>query len=66
MAATITQSDRDTPKTVEDKVRKLPANQGLNNYDLWVLIDAEVAQSRTDAKLIENHTYVAANKHGSR
>lgn len=66
MAATIAQSTADTPRTVEDKVRKLPANQGLNNYDMWVLIDAEVAQSRTDSKLIENHTYVAANKHGSK
>jgi hypothetical protein len=66
MAATITQHPSDTPKTVEDKVRKLPANQGLNNYDMWVLIDAEVAQSRTDGKLIENYTYVAGSKHGSK
>jgi hypothetical protein len=66
MAATITQSPQDTPKTVEDKVRKLPANQGKNEYDMWLLIDAEVAQSRTDGKLIENHTYVATNKHGSK
>jgi hypothetical protein len=66
MAATITQSVADTPKTVEDKVRKLPANQGMNDNALWVLIDAEVAQSRSDAKLIENHLYIAANKHGSK
>jgi hypothetical protein len=66
MAATITQHPSDTPKTVEDKVRRLPANQGLNNYDMWVLIDAEVAQSRTDGKLIENYTYAAGSKHGSK
>jgi hypothetical protein len=66
MAATIAQSVADTPKTVEDKVRKLPANQGLNDNALWVLIDAEVAQSRTDSKLIENHLYIAANKHGAK
>jgi hypothetical protein len=66
MAATITQSPQDTPKTVEDKVRKLPANQGKNEYDMWLLIDAEVAQSRADGKLIENHTYVATNKHGNK
>jgi hypothetical protein len=66
MAATITQHVADTPKTVEDKVRKLPANQGLNSYDMWLLIDAEVAQSRTDGKLVENQTYIAGNKHGGK
>lgn len=66
MAATITQHPSDTPKTVEDKVRKLPSNQGLNNNDMWLLIDAEVSQSRTDSKLIENQTYVSANKHGGK
>jgi hypothetical protein len=66
MAATITQHPSDTPKKVEDKVRTLPANQGKNEYDMWLLIDAEVAQSRTDGKLIENQIYIAANKHGSK
>lgn len=63
MAATITQSVFDTPKVIEDKVRALPANQGLNNYDMWLLIDAEIVQSRTDGKINENVTYLAINKH---
>lgn len=66
MSGTITQSVTDTPKIVEDKVRALPANQGLNDNAMWLLIDTEVAQSRTDSKLIENETYVAANKHGNK
>lgn len=66
MAGTITQHPSDTPKTVEDKVRNLPANQGKNHIDMWLLIDTEVAQSRTDGKLVENQTYVAGNKHGSK
>jgi hypothetical protein len=66
MAATIAQSVNDTPKVVEDKVRRLPANQGLNDNDMWLLVDTEVAQSRTDSKLIENQTYIVANKHGKK
>jgi hypothetical protein len=66
MAATITQHPSDTPKSVEDKVRDLPANQGKNNNDLWLLIDTEVAQSRTDGKLVENQLYVSGNKHGNK
>lgn len=32
----------ETPDTVADKVRALPANQGLNDNDMWAKIDAEV------------------------
>lgn len=67
MAATISQNPLgDTPKTVEDKVRDLPANQGLNDNAMWLLIDAEVAQSRTDGKLKENVNYQANLKHGNK
>ena len=66
MPATITQSIYDTPKVVEDKVRALPENQGINDNAMWLLVDAEVAQSRTDSRLIENELYVAANKHGNK
>lgn len=65
MSATIAQSIYDTPKTVEDKVRKLPANQGKNDHAMWLLIDTEVAQSRTDNKLVENVRYIPGNKHGN-
>lgn len=65
MSATITQSIYDTPRTVEDKVRALPANQGLNETAMWALIDAEVEQSRTDSKLRETEAYVPGNKHGN-
>jgi hypothetical protein len=66
MSATITQSVNDTPRVVEDKVRDLPANQGKNDIALWLLVDTEVAQSRTDSKLVENVVYTAANKHGNK
>jgi hypothetical protein len=66
MAATITQHPSDTPKKVEDKVRNLQTNQGKNEYDMWLLIDSEVAQSRTDGKLIENVEYKSQNKHGNK
>lgn len=67
MAKTITQCPLgDTPKTVEDKVRALPANQGLNEAAMWAKIDTEVAQSATDGKLLSVERYDAngANKHG--
>jgi len=52
MAASITQHPFDTAKTVEDKVRALPANQGKNDNALWLLIDAEINQSSSDGKLV--------------
>lgn len=63
MAATIEQSDLDTPKTVEDKVRALPANQGLNENEMWEKIDAEVKQSRKDKKLRDTEAYDDQDKH---
>lgn len=63
MKATIEQSDTDTPGTVEDKVRALPANQGLNENEMWKLIDAEIEQSRKDGKLRDTEAYVPMDKH---
>lgn len=62
MPKTITQSVYDTEKTVEDKVRALPANQGLNEANMWTLIDAEVTQSTSDGKLTGN--FKPKDKHG--
>lgn len=61
--ATIEQSDLDTPKTVEDKVRALPENQGKNEKEMWKLIDDEVAASRKAKKLRETEAYVPQSKH---
>ena len=33
----------ESTSTVADKVRDLPANQGLNDNAMWLLIDAEIA-----------------------
>jgi hypothetical protein len=69
MAATINQHPLgDTPHIIEDKVRALPANQGLNEYDMWVKIDAEVAQSSSDGKLkaVERYDANGKNKHGAK
>lgn len=62
--STIEQSDTDTPKTVEDKVRALPANQGLNESEMWELIDEEVGSSRSAGKLRDTEAYDAKDKHG--
>jgi hypothetical protein len=61
--ATIEQSENDTPKTVEDKVRALPANQGKNESEMWKLIDAEVAESRKAGKLRDTEAYNPQDKH---
>lgn len=62
--STIEQSDLDTPKTIEDKVRALPQNQGLNEIDMWTLIDAEVAQSQKDKMCRDTEEYTPELKHG--
>lgn len=61
--ATIEQSENDTPKTVEDKVRALPENQGLNENEMWDKIDDEVEESRKANKLKNTEDYVPHNKH---
>lgn len=63
MAATIPQTYFDTEKTVEDKVRNLPSNQGKNESAMWTLIDAEITQSIADGKLQRNMN--RNNKHGN-
>jgi len=61
--ATIEQSDLDTPATVEDKVRALPENQGINDLDMWTKIDTEIAQSRKDKMLRDTEDYTPELKH---
>lgn len=59
----------DTPKVIEDKTRALPANQGLNEYDMWLKIDTEVASAVSASKVLPVETYPAAstgNKHGNK
>lgn len=50
----------DTPRVVEDKVRALPANQGLNEGEMWKLIDKEVEAARKEGKLREVDDYHAS------
>ena len=64
MAASIKQSVYDTEKVIEDKVRALPQNQGLNEYDMWVKIAAEIAQSKSDNKFVPNT--LTQNKFGNK
>lgn len=59
----------DTPKVIEDKVRALPANQGLNEADMWTKINTEITAASTASKLIPVEIYPAAatnNKHGKK
>lgn len=44
----------DTKSRIEDKVRALPENQGLNDIDMWAKIDAEVKAARSAGTLIDN------------
>lgn len=37
----------DTKSTIEDKVRALPENQGLNDSDMWKKIDKEVEAAKS-------------------
>lgn len=58
----------DTPKVIEDKTRALPANQGLNEFEMWQRIDTEVAEARSAGKLRMVEDYkggaVVGNKYG--
>lgn len=49
--STIEQSENDTPKVIEDKVRALPANQGKNEDEMRQLIEAEIETSKKDKKV---------------
>jgi hypothetical protein len=54
----------DSVGTIADKTRDLPANQGLNNYEMWVKIDTEIASAITAGKCINPNDYLKTNKHG--
>lgn len=62
----IERSDLDTPKTIEDKVRNLPQNQGINEDEMWKRIDEQVEKSRQAGKLRNTEGYVPHNKHGEK
>lgn len=47
----------DTPPVVGDKTRALPANQGLNDHQMWLKIDTELASALSAGTLILNQTY---------
>lgn len=58
----------DTPKQIEDKVRALPANQGLNEYEMWQKIDTEITEATSAGKLRNTERYTngpsTGNKYG--
>jgi hypothetical protein len=59
----------DTPKVIEDKTRALPANQGLNEFDMWAKIDTEIAAAKTASKFRAVEDYPVAgtnNKYGKK
>lgn len=53
----------DTPKQIEDKVRALPENQGINESEMWEKIDSEVASAGEEGRLNDNEGY--QDKHGN-
>lgn len=44
----------DTKKQIEDKVRALPANQGLNEDEMLKRVDKEVDEARKAGTLNDN------------
>lgn len=44
----------DTKSRIEDKVRALPENQGLNENEMWKKIDAEVEAAKKAKTFIDN------------
>lgn len=52
----------DTKSRIEDKVRALPENQGLNEVDMWEKIDQEVEAARQAGTLLDNEERV--DQHG--
>lgn len=44
----------DTKKQIEDKVRALPANQGINEDQMLEKVDAEVEAARSAGTLNDN------------
>lgn len=58
MAQTIVANPNgDTPGIVADKVRALPANQGVNESSMWVLIMTEIQAAITAGTLLNNYNY---------
>lgn len=54
----------DTPARIEDKVRALPENQGLNDNEMWLKIDEAVKEADDKGKLLKNEGY--QDKHGNK
>ena len=44
----------DNKSVIEDKVRALPENQGLNEDEMWKKIDAEVEASKSEGTFVDN------------
>lgn len=44
----------DTKRQIEDKVRALPENQGINEDQMWAKIDSEVDEARKAKTLNDN------------
>lgn len=61
---TVELTDLDTPGTIEDKVRALPANQGLNETDMWAKVDAEIATAKKLNLVRDTEAYNPDDKHG--
>jgi hypothetical protein len=56
----------DTPKQIEDKVRALPTNQGLNESPMWDKIDTEIASAKSASKYRDVEPYVAGKLTGNK
>ncbi len=59
----------DTPKVIEDKTRALPANQGLNDIDMWAKIETEITSAKSAGKYRDVEVFPTAglgNKYGKK
>lgn len=44
----------DTKKQIEDKVRALPENQGLNDNEMWEKVDQEIEAAKKAKTFVDN------------
>ena len=54
----------DTKSRIEDKVRALPENQGLNDHEMWQKIDAEVEAAKKAGTFLDLEERV--DEHGNK
>lgn len=59
----------DTAKQIEDKTRALPANQGLNDFEMWAKVDTEITEATSAGTYRNNDSFktgTGGDSHGKK